>query len=238
MRIEGHPLIGMEYSHKGKAGAVVRFGTRHRGEGETWTDHTLLVAWDQTHIIESAPGGTQTRTLREVITNKNKWGLLVEIVSFTEERHRLVEATAERYHGEDYGWASAVKQGVDGLLGKLWGHEVFAARRLHLPWTEAPLFYNICTWLVGFAVQKAGWQIHGLVSRSVKKRWGSSRYRLYREFVQRPLDAGLVNPDHIWDDIFTLRPECYKVRAEYGERPEGLPPEIVQRLGADGAMRL
>ena len=219
-------------------GAAIRISTHHRGERHpTVTNHAFLVRYDGSGIIESTATGTRERELSDVVCRPGVWGILVEVRSFTAADHELAERAAAEYHGRTYGFAAIAKQAADGALGWVFGCDVFLFRRLRLPWTRPTAFYNICSWLLSHALAKAGWFIHGVVRRIKKVSRGYTQ-RLYRTTTVDALELEVINPDHIMDDVMEHRPHLYRVRVEYGPRPDNIPWRYVEKLKADKALRI
>lgn len=208
-RKDAHPSFGCTLSLKGWS-RMSRWFTRSRGEGVTWTTHVLNVRRDGETCIESTGNRTQERQWREVYGTGKHWGVLVEIVGFLPEMRDELEAASDEYLGRPYGTLALARHAFDGLLGKLFGRDIFFFRRMA---AGHPLRYNICSWFTTYTHRKAGWLFEGPGGK--------------------PLSPGRATPDDVMDDVFERRPECYRIAVELGPRPKHLPDWYTVKIDTD-----
>lgn len=208
-REHAHPSFGTVLALKGWSRAI-RWFTRRRGERATWATHVLNIRADGVTCVESTGGSTKERDWREVYGTGKHWGVLVEIVGFNDEMWGDLKEAADEYLGKVYGFFAIARHGLDGMLGKLTGCDVFFFRKLS---RGHAVRYNICSWFTTYTHRKAGWLFEGPDGK--------------------PLNPGRATPDDVMDDVFERRPECYRIAAEFGERPKKLPASYVRKIERD-----
>jgi hypothetical protein len=233
----GSPTLGLLRGLESKVSWLIRVLTTFRGEVAAVVNHVLVVCKDLATIVESTATGTRRGKLVELYAGAKVWGVLLELVEFSEEHHDEIQAKAERYEGEDYGWAAIAKQAVDGVLGFIFGRDVYLVRRLRLPWTRPPELYNICSWLGCWSHKlgdNIGWCFRVLVTRYRKEgNWWRPRVR--RETVREELPCERAAPDCLWKAAFDIEPWRYIVRAEVNPelRPDDLPRRYEEKIDHD-----
>lgn len=208
-RAGAHPSFGSVLVLSGWSRLILWF-TRFRKEPRSWSTHTLNVRRDGITAIESTGGRTRERDWRETYDKGKHWGVLVEIVGFTPLMRDKLEVASTEYLGRVYGFLSIVRHGLDGLLGKIAGRDVFWFRKMA---AGHPLRYNICSWFTTYTHKKAGWLFEGPDGK--------------------PLAPGRAAPDDVMDDVFERRPDRYRITAEFGPRPEKLPASYCRKIDAD-----
>ncbi|MCK4513494.1 hypothetical protein KAW64_17220 [bacterium] len=208
-RPDAHPSFGSSLALSGWSRTILWF-TRFRKEPRSWATHILNVRRDGETAIESTGGSTKERQWREVYDTGKHWGVLVEIVGFTPLMRDKLEVASNEYLDEPYGKLALLRHGLDGLLGKVAGRDVFWFRKMA---AGHPLRYNICSWFTTHTHRKAGWLFEGPDGK--------------------PLSPGRASPDDVLDDVFERRLECYRIAAEFGPRPKKLPISYIQKIERD-----
>jgi len=204
-----HPSFGSSLALSGWLRAILWF-TRFRKESPSWTTHVFNVRRDGETAIESAGGPTRERQWREVYDSSKYWGVLVEIVGFSSPMRDKLEVASGEYLGKQYGYFAITRHALDGLLGKLFGRDVFCFRRMA---KGHPLKYNICSWFTTYTHRRAGWLFEGPDGK--------------------PLSPGRASPDDVLDDVFERRPRYYRIAAEFGPRPKKLPASYGRKIDSD-----
>lgn len=223
----GHPCFILTRDVEAEMFAVMRWFTDTGEKHESWVNHAIWLLLDLTTIVEALFPRVKEGTLEACAANETTWGVIVGIHDFSTRRHAIADLEATRTIGKPYNVVSIVKQALDGLVGKLVGHDWYGFRRIRLPWVKA----YICSEAVARSAKKAKWLFSGLVKRNVKERWGN-RFRLRSKTVLRPLSPRRVAPDCLWDDVFEHRPALYYVAGEINPelRPAHLPAAVVAAL--------
>jgi hypothetical protein len=189
---------------------IILWMTRCRGERASWVTHVFNVHRDGETCIESSFSGTRERDWREAYDTGKHWGVLVEIRGFTDDMWIALEDAGVEYLGTQYGFLAVARHGIDGLLGKFTGRDVFFFRKMA---KRHPLKYNICSWFTTHTHRKAGWFFEGPDGK--------------------PLNPGRATPDDVLDDVFERRPDCYRIVTEFGMRPKKLPAFYCHKIDRD-----
>jgi len=208
-RDDAHPSFGCVLALSGWSRVILWF-TRFRKEPRSWSTHVLNIRRDGDTAVESTGWRTRECDWREVYDNGKHWGVLVEIVGFKPLMRDKLEVASDEYLGQVYGFLSIARHGLDGMLGKLAGRDVFFFRKMA---KGHPLRYNICSWFTTFTHRKAGWLFEGPDGK--------------------PLNPGRATPDDVMDDVFMRRSELYGIAAEFGKRPPDLPASYCRKIDAD-----
>lgn len=133
--------VGCERGESGISKAI-RFFTRYRGEPKTYSNHSFIVGsgWN---IVE-ALFRVRSRTITE-------WPFPREFeiwrhCGLGELDRRAIALEAESFEGQIYGALKIVPHALDGVMGKVFGKDVYLFR---------PLIgikkFPICSWLVSWS---------------------------------------------------------------------------------------
>jgi len=210
----GRPSFGCAYTHA-PFGFLIRAFTSFRGEPPAFCNHTMNIRRDGISAVESTWRGTHVvDDWRSEYDDDAHWGVLVEVVGFSDRQWERLQSKTDEYVGETYGKIAVTKHALDGILGWLVGRDVYLFRRIRAPWSASdPGYYNICSWLTAYTHAAAAW--------------------IFRDAAGDPLELPRVSPDDIFDDVFEHRPASYRIRAEFGRRPDDLPSHCVSKITND-----
>jgi len=230
------------YGYDSFVSAGIRWVNQHAGETRSWSNHygvgfegedgetvTLKIAGELVRltgpcefVIHSTGKGTHVLIDWEKQYDTPKQWAVVVIPRGTTDQHALKIFThAKDYLGRAYDHWSIALQLLDGLLGKLAHRDVYAFRRLRIKGWRRDNRYNICTWLMAHTWWKGrAWKIIGRLYQRRMARVGGLWMRRTAERPEiKPVELGFLNPDHVYDDAFQIRPEKYHVARAVGMRP-------------------
>ena len=129
---------------------IIRWMTRFRGESKTIKNHAGIGVSPHTYV--EALWTTKRNTydyLLNLDTNIEIWRKL----DLTTDQKTLISNKAIEYVGAIYAPQKIVLHGFDGLLGKVFGTDIYAFRRLGFMDR-----YPICSWVVAFSYDQINYR--------------------------------------------------------------------------------
>lgn len=130
-------------------GAAIRWFERSAGEPPAYTNHTAGVGPDGVSVIE-AMWHTQEVPLESYMVDEPVYQIWRRR-GLPHEARVGIAHHARAYVGRHYGWWKLFPHLVDGFLGKIFGGNIYAVRRI--------LFlkrYPICSWVWAYAYAEEG----------------------------------------------------------------------------------
>jgi len=222
--------------------SAIRWLTRH-GIGLFWklesrgvTNHVFVVRRDGTGGESIFKGAVELPDIYEKYDNEKHWGVTFEVLTPGFD-HAKCDDKLNHYIEEahSYDFAVIAKCAIDGVLSRLFGRDLFIARRLSLQFWTRKERWNICAWLFAYTHKAGGHSVHGTVTDTWVERRGW-HHRLYRRTERRALDLRRVTPNDVERDVFLERPGLHRITGEFGVRPDDLPWKYVQKIQADLAL--
>ena len=122
----------------------IRFFSRHRGEAPTHATHTGIMADDYGNICEAL-----WKVKIQPLTDDRSFEVFRPP---KQPKKSLVLSMCLKYHKRAYGYTKILFAAPDGLLGKVFGRDVFLFRRLGF-WDKVPhCSFLVDTFLLRFGI--------------------------------------------------------------------------------------